>query len=466
MNLSEKEWFTQANRDYEREVERAVGINFFSTSETKEIGGIYKDNYKDFIVKEITEDGQVLEIREDSKNYAFSQDDFDKYTTFNLIKVNKDTFEAIDLICRELNIHPAQISYSGLKDKTSISVQKVSIKGNYVEQLRTLKIRDIFIRDIYPSKKGVKLGSHWGNHFVITLRQIEDRIDLSQDIDHLFYKLTKVGFPNYFGLQRFGTFRPNSHLIGRYLIEKNYKLAFDEFVTSIYPMESESAKKARSCLKETGDYKRAFEIFPQSLHYEKRMLQYMMDHPQDYEGAFKVLPDDLIKLIVSAFQSYIFNKILSLREKKGISLFTPVKGDVFCILEQKNGWATLVKYLFGSYYDEWLLKAMEKNRAAIVVPIIGYDIDLNSFPLMKQLFEEVVKEEQIRAELFSKSVLEDLELKGALRTMMVKPVGLQILEFKDDDIYSGFKKLKFEFSLSKGSYATMLLREFPAREGK
>jgi len=34
------------------------------------------------------------------------------------------------------------------------------------------------------------------------------------------------------------------------------------------------------------------------------------------------------------------------------------------------------------------------------------------------------------------------------------------LELADDDLNPGKKKIKFEFSLQKGTYATMLIREF------
>ena len=44
--------------------------------------------------------------------------------------------------------------------------------------------------------------------------------------------------------------------------------------------------------------------------------------------------------------------------------------------------------------------------------------------------------------------------------MVVKPRGLRLLEIKDDEINSSKKKIKIEFSLQKGSYATMLIREF------
>ena len=225
------------------------------------------------------------------------------------------------------------------------------------------------------------------------------------------------------------------------------------------PFEIYPIGKVRTYLKETQDYEGAHDAFPNSLQYEKDMIKYMIDHPEDYKGSFNVLTADLKKLLISSFQSFIFNRMISLRDKKDISLFTPSKGDVICILDQANGSPTQVKYIYGMNYDKWLRIAIEKDRAAIVAPIVGYDIDMDDFPLMKEFFYHVIEEEKIPEEIFSNQILYDLDLKGTLRTIMVKPLGLKLLELGDDEVYSRFKKIKFEFSLPKGSYATMLLRE-------
>jgi len=55
--------------------------------------------------------------------------------------------------------------------------------------------------------------------------------------------------------------------------------------------------------------------------------------------------------------------------------------------------------------------------------------------------------------------LRDHDFKGAFRAITVKPFGLNLLEFTEDNIFQEKFKLKLEFSLQKGSYATMLLRE-------
>jgi len=72
----------------EIEVEKFVGIDAYSTSAIEGISGIYKHTFKDFIVKEISNDGKVLEIKEHRHPQSFSEKMNDKYTTFNLVKVN------------------------------------------------------------------------------------------------------------------------------------------------------------------------------------------------------------------------------------------------------------------------------------------------------------------------------------------------------------------------------------------
>ena len=51
------------------------------------------------------------------------------------------------------------------------------------------------------------------------------------------------------------------------------------------------------------------------------------------------------------------------------------------------------------------------------------------------------------------------EFKGSFRPIMVKPIGLKNLEYSSDDLFPDRYKMKIEFSLQKGSYATLLLRE-------
>ena len=443
----------------EKEVEKYVGIEVYSTSEIKGIGGEYKASYKDFIVKEITQDGNTLEMREDSESPPFLEGAKDKYTTFNIVKINKDTFEAIRNISNVLEIPSNSIHYSGLKDKCSISVQRASIKGNVIEKLRRLKLNDIYIRNVTPSKKSIKLGSHFGNNFTIIIRNITAEKNLQERISSILDEINLKGFPNYYGLQRFGSLRPNSHKIGKFILEQNHKEAFNEFITAIYSTESIKAQLIRKDLAVTGDLKKALEEFPQSLRYERRMIQSLIEKPNNYKATINTLPPGLKTLLISSFQSWIFNKMISKRKEKGISLFKPHEGDRIVIFDDELGNMTKITYLYGGLYDKYLDEAFELYRAAIIAPLIGYNTDLEDFPFMKDIYQDVASEEGIKLDFVNNEILKKYEFKGSYRPITVKPIGLKILEYSKDEFYESKMKLKIEFSLVRGCYATMLLRE-------
>lgn len=445
-------------RNSERELEKYVGISVYSSSHLKGVGGIYKYSYKDFIVKEINGEGKIFEIKEDVPISIYDESSH-KYTTFNLIKINRDTFETVRILSRLLDVSVDSIHYCGLKDKLSLSVQQFSIRGNYVNKLKKFRYKDVFVRNITPTKKPVKIGSNWGNNFNITIRNIDPGQKKLETIQEILKILHKYGFPNYYGLQRFGTFRPNSHLVGRYILEEKYKDAFEEMVLTTYSTEDLKSQKIREKLRKTRDYGNLMKKIPNSLNYEKMLLKSIIDHPHNYERAIKKLPSYLLRLLISSFQSYLFNKLITLRVKNGFSLFQPVSGDVIGILDEENGHLTKVKYLYGRTYDKYLDEAISLDRARIVIPLIGYDTNTDEFPLFNQLLRDLLIEEDIKPSIFENSLLREFDFKGAYRSMMVKPVGLELLDFGKDDVFKNKNKLKLEYSLKKGSYATMLLRE-------
>jgi len=140
-------------------------------------------------------------------------------------------------------------------------------------------------------------------------------------------------------------------------------------------------------------------------------------------------------------------------------LTKPIKGDVFNILDDENGNKTQIKYNYNGLYDKFLKEAYELNRAKIVFPLIGYNTNLNEFPSIKSLVLEIMDNEGISSDIFSSKLLETYEFKGSFRPIIIKPLGLKILEYTADDLFQNRYKLKIEFSLQKGSYATLLLRE-------
>ena len=63
--------------------------------------------------------------------------------------------------------------------------------------------------------------------------------DAAQRADAILKTLEKTGVPNYFGWQRFGKPRTNTHLVGEALIQNDLKEAVRRYIGNPSPEEGE-----------------------------------------------------------------------------------------------------------------------------------------------------------------------------------------------------------------------------------
>lgn len=153
-----------------------------------------------YILKQIPEDFVVDEISE--KEFSNEKG---KYCVYLLKKRSYNTEDAVQKICRHLNIHRRNIGYAGAKDRNAVTSQFVSVLGKTKE----LQLKDISFKHIGFMDEPISLGSLKGNKFRITIRNIHD-----EKIKKLDY------FINYFDSQRFSK---NNAVIGKYIMKKRYK---------------------------------------------------------------------------------------------------------------------------------------------------------------------------------------------------------------------------------------------------
>ena len=104
-------------------------------------------------------------------------------------------------------------------------------------------------------------------------------------------------------------------------------------------------------------------------------------------------------------------------------------------------------------------ESIELNRGVIVAPLVGIKANLHEFPLMKTLFDEIIQREGIDINIFNSDLFEKFKLKGSYRPICTKPTGIKIIELSEDEFHESKMKLIIEFSLVRGSYATLILRE-------
>ena len=389
------------------------------------MSGRLKDVPEDFVVEEIPEDVPRVESG--------------KYTIIKVKLKNWDTNRFLVYLSKYLGISKKRITYCGTKDKRGITTQYFCLNHSFDPS--TIRISDVDILDHFSSDKMLGLGDLRGNRFIINLKtSAEDIPQIRETYDQV---MTRGGFPNFFGLQRFGNLRTNTHRIGKLMVEGEYEKAA---MTYLYDPEFDR-EDYRLNFSVHNDPKVALKEFPERLSFERSLLGYMDEHG-NLKEAFSVLPRNLSMMFVHAYQSYIFNMILSermaeVREPAGVLI-----GDVVFRVDDLFNPDKSNEISVNKLNQPRITEMVLKDQVRPTIPLIGYETSLSK-GLEGEIEARAMEREKVTQDMFRIKGYPDLSSKGERRIISCKPVNFVL---NKDGI--------MEFSLGRGIYATSLLREF------
>jgi tRNA pseudouridine13 synthase len=419
-------------------------MDFRYITTTKGLGGRIKQLPKDFIVEEVgldyttsvkyLPDKKIETIDWDS---VFEKKNNNDFLLLDLEKHNVSTPKAISEISRFLRLSKSRISFAGLKDKRSISSQKISLYDPSIERLSKFYFKDIKTYNPVWSSKKIDIGDLKENHFTITIRQITDlkEDEIKTIIENTFNQINQNGLINYFGEQRFGGIREITARVGKQLLLKNYEDAVMLYLTSPSDFESDEVTFARKYILENRDFKKWSSSFPSKTGFEVPILNHLSNNPTDFLGSFKVLSKSLQYLFLHAYQSFLFNDMINTRIDKGYKL-NSISGDKIT-----DDDVCLQLFGYNSQFSEGEAGEIEK---------------------------EIFKKEEIHFKDFFNKDYSVLCIKGDYRSIKTFPRNLKLISIEDDDLNQedipGSKKVTLSFTLDKGQYATVLIRELIKKE--
>ena len=425
--------------------EKNIGIGTFFTNH-QGIGGKLRTNAEDFIVNEIylypkkVENGSSIVAEVSAKNW--------------------ETHRLVRELSKRLKISQKRIGFAGTKDKRSCSTQLMSFYNVSEDDLSNIRLKDVSIKIMYGSDKSVKIGNLLGNRFEITIKNIKKTI-VSEQIDNTASFLEKYGgFPNFYGVQRFGIIRPITHIVGQHILQDDFESAVMSYVANPIKGEDEKAYKLREELDSSRDFSEALQSYPDTLNFEKIMLNKLVVAPDDFVVALKELPKNLLLMFVNAYQSFIFNKMLSERIRKKIPLNKAVVGDIVFPVRKNT---IDVQYIRVTELNmEKVNKQIMKNKAVITGLLVGYD-SVFSKGEMGEVEQKIIEQEKIDYRDFVIPKIPFLSSKGSRRPIlgMLNKIDWELY---NDTLQDNKKALTLKFELQKGCYATSLLREFMKSE--
>ncbi|WP_256299071.1 tRNA pseudouridine(13) synthase TruD [Haloarchaeobius salinus] len=365
-----------------------------------------------------------------------------------------DTNDFVRRLSNELGMSRGRVSWAGTKDKRAVSTQLFTLQDVDPDDLPSLSRAALEI--VGRAGRALQFGDLLGNEFEIVVSDPDD----STAADRVTTELREFGdgqvaVPNFFGQQRFGSIRPVTHEVGLDIVRGDWEAAVRTYVGNPHPDEREETREARELVDDGAAWADALEAFPGGLRFERSMLHTLVENggeePADFREAIETLPENLQRLFVHAAQSYAFNLMLSRRLERGVPFTKPVAGDVVCFADADAPEAFPLpdvdrEQRVTERRVDTVSRHCERGRAFVTAPLVGTETELADGE-QGEIERDVLSELSLSPSDFD--LPGEFHSTGTRRAVLVG-TALDVVQ----------EPLTFSFSLPKGSYATVLLREY------
>jgi tRNA pseudouridine13 synthase len=133
-------------------------------------------------------------------------------------------------------------------------------------------------------------------------------------------------------------------------------------------------------------------------------------------------------------------------------------GDVVCFRDE-FGFAEVDKVeKVTEEKKEGINRLIKRNRAFVTTPLFGYETEF-ARGIQGEIERRVLDDERVKLEDFFVEKIPEIGSRGTRRPILV-PVKFSDEEFSDDELNPRRVKVKLNFFLPKGSYATVVLGEY------
>ena len=383
------------------QIDKEIGISLYTTNSSP-VQGKIKQHENDFLVKEVLSEKAI-----DSFN------NLDGHAVYLLKKSGIDTNHALIDIEKRYGL---LLKSLGLKDANAQTEQ-------YVYTYKKINSLEAYAGKKYSAQrlgfvqKPISKKDMLGNYFEIQISGLTESLPSFTNGEKIL---------NFFGYQRFGSKRPITHLVGKSIVKGDYEEALEYLLNFSSKHDSEKNNEMRKLISERKSESEVIELLPYSMDIERNLLR-QLSKDNDPKRAIRSIPLALRRFYIQAYQSFLFNKTLSIAYEFEEELFLPTTNDV-CF--DKNS-------ILGKFENEPTQK--------LAIPLVGHSYYKKS--RFDYYIKKILDEELLTPKDFFIKDFQEISVDGGFRNASINYLNLKINE----------NLIKFQ--LSRGSYATIILRE-------
>jgi tRNA pseudouridine13 synthase len=363
-----------------------------------------------------------------------------EFAFYRLDKTGWTTPDALAAVRRRWQIDFRRLSYGGLKDRHAVTSQYLTI---FRGPKRNLSHERITLTYLGQRAEPYTAQDIAANRFTITLRAMSDTaVSLAATA---LAEVQACGLPNYFDDQRFGSVGDPPQFVAREMVFGRFEEALKLALAAPYEFDRADAKREKETLRAGwGDWAGLKGNLPRG--HARSLVDYLVTHPAGFKGAVARLRPELQGLYLSAYQSYLWNRMLA------AWLVRSLPPADLAEVELKLGRVPVPLRVPDDKRAEW---------ESLSLPLPSARVKPEPGAVWVPLAEEVLRAEGLPlAELKIKGMQKPFFSKGE-RAACVRPANLSHAD-EPDELNAGRRMLTLKFDLPRGSYATMLVKRVTA----
>ncbi len=381
-------------------------------------------------LKRLPEDFQVEELP------LVEGGDRGRFVFYRLTKRGLGTLEAVEAICRRWNLAGRQVDYGGLKDRHAVTIQYLTI---FDGPERSLRETGFELQPLGRLERPYGPALFRGNRFAVVIRSLSR--EAAENAVRAVGQLPRDGLPNYFDDQRFGSVGFSGGFIAKAWLAGQHEQALRLAIAEANPADRPDTKAEKEILREFwGNWPEAKARLDRS--HARSLVTYLVDHPVDFRGAFARVRRELRSLYFSAYQSYLWNLTL------GRLIERVTRPEQRVPIDFKV--ATLPIHRGLDTVQSAILSASRLPLPASRTPLPAEGPE-------REAALEVVAAEGFAWEDLRVKHLKDVFFSKGTRPALFHAENLSH-SLENDDLEPGRKKLRLEFELPKGAYATLVVK--------
>jgi tRNA pseudouridine13 synthase len=384
-------------------------------------------------LKRLPEDFQVDEVTE------FARADSGEFALYRLTKRGLGTPEAVDAVVERWKLSGKQVSFGGLKDRHAVTTQFVTIHRG---PRRGLRQTNLELEYLGQSQQAFGPADFIGNRFRIVMRSMSATEIAAAET--ALAEVKRDGLPNYFDDQRFGSLGDSGEFVARAWIAGDYERALWLAIADANSLDRPRDREEKSWLRDHwGDWSACVAKLGRSPRVA--IVRHLQDCPTDFRGALARIRPDLRNLYLAAFQSFLWNRLLS------DFIVETCRPEQIIAIEVKMGELP---------FFESLDDATRQTLHSTSLPLPSSRNRLDDGPV-RHLVERSLGELGLAMREIRVKYPRDSFFSKGWRPATFALTGLSH-EVADDELYAGRRKLTLSFDLPRGSYATILIKRATA----